>query len=118
METEEQSDAPLEVEPDPKLLLRTNRLAKISMFIWIGTTIGNIFMISAGDYDWMTVIFLSSLILVSVFGAFCGICSCGSEAGKPHTRVMSGMAAIGIIGCCLCIIWGLFLIFVIFQGTV
>ena len=118
METEEPSDTHLEVEPNPKLLLRTNRLAKISMFIWIGTTIGNIFMYSAADYDWMTVIFLSSLVLVSVFGAFCGHCSCGPEAGKPHTRVMSGMAAIGIIGCYLCIICGLFLIFVLFQGTV
>ena len=44
METEEPSDTPLEVEPNLKLLLRTNRLAKISMFIWIGTTIGNILM--------------------------------------------------------------------------
>ena len=118
MGTEKQSEAPIEVESNPKRRLSTNQLAKISMFIGIGSVTGNIYMFSAADYDLITVVFLSFLVLASVFGAFCGHCSCRPEAGKPYPRVMAGMAVIGIIGCYLCIGWGLFLIWVLFQGTV
>ena len=118
METEKRSEASLEVESDTKHLLRINKLAKISMFIGIGSVTGNIYMFSAADYDLITVVFLSFLVMASIFGAFCGHFACRPEAGKPYPRIIAGMAVIGIIGCYLCIGWGLFLIWVLFQGTV
>ena len=118
MGTKKPSDVPLEVESDTKHLLRINKLAKISMFIGIGSVTGNIYMFSAADYDLITVVFLSFLVMASIFGAFCGHCACRPEAGKPYPRIIAGMAVIGIIGCYLCIGWGLFLIWVLFQGTV
>ena len=59
MGTEKQSEAPIEVESNPKRRLSTNQLAKISMFIGIGSVTGNIYMFSAADYDLITVAFLS-----------------------------------------------------------
>ena len=118
MESEKRSEASLEVESDSKHNLRINKLAKISMFIGIGSVTGNIYMFSAADYDLITVVFLSFLVMASIFGAFCGHCACRPEAGKPYPRIIAGMAVIGIICCYLCIGWGLFLIWVLFQGTV
>ena len=118
METEKGSEASLEVESDTKYLLCINKQAKISMFIGIGSVTGNIYMFSAADYDLFTVVFLSFLVIASVFGAYCGHCACRPKGGKPYPRIIAGMSVIGIIGCYLCIGWGLFLIWVLFQGTV
>lgn len=120
MESEKRSEASLEVESDTKHLLRNNRLAKISMYIAIVTTIGGICVIPlVWDYYLETLIFLLFLVSTSAGGAFFGHCAYRQlRVRRPHQKGKA-MAVIGIIGCYLCCIgWGLFLIWLLHQQTV
>lgn len=120
METKEPSEAPIEVELNPKLFPHVNRLAKISMYIAIVTTIGGICVIPlVWDYYLETLIFLLFLVSTSAGGAFFGHCAYRQlRVRRPHQKGKA-MAVIGIIGCYLCCIgWGLFLFWLLHQQTV
>ena len=103
MGTEKQSEAPIEVESNPKRRLSTNQLAKISFCIGIGDIIVGICMFFGGvDVD-MVPWLLIAIFLTSAFGAFCGHCACKQiRTRRPH-QTGKGMAVFGLIGCYVCI---------------
>ena len=118
METKKPSGVPLEAESNPKLFPRVNKLARISMFIAISATIGGIYVLPLGWNYYLTLIFLLSLVSTSAFGAFCGHCAFRQlRARRPHQKGKA-MAVIGIIGCYICIGWGLFLFWALHAQTV
>ena len=117
MKPEEPSDAPLEEGPNPRLFPRINQLAKISFCIGIGDVIGGIYIIFGnGDVN-MVPLLLIALFLTSLFGAFCGHCACKQiRARSPHQKGKA-MAVFGLIGCYVCMCWGLLVFLALSQVT-
>ncbi len=116
--SEETGDAPLDVELKELNSLhypRTNQLARISLFIAVGATIGGFYPAFATDYSWMN-LFLFCLVLISAFGAFCGHCACRQLRARRYNQEGIAMAVFGLIFCYVYLGLGAFLLWVSLVG--
>ena len=88
------------------------------MVIGIGTTIGSVFILFTAKHDDLTILFLFSLLLTSVFGAFCGHSACRQIRLRHPKQTGEAMARKGIAGSYVCIVVVILLFVVLMQGTV
>ena len=98
MGTEKPSDAPLELRPDPGRCPTTNQLAKVSFFSAIGVTLALWSPIVTRNDSWVNLI-LFCVVLIFVFGVFCGHCACVQLKRRKYNQEGIAMAVSGMIFC-------------------